>query len=329
MNPNNENLDQQISDSQRTLDQIFAEVSKVVVGQNNLIRNLLIAILSGGHTILEGVPGLAKTLSIQTLSKTLDLSFSRIQFTPDLLPSDLIGTKIFDQNSRDFFVKKGPIFANFILADEINRAPSKVQSALLEAMEEKQVTIGEETFPLELPFTVLATQNPIEQEGTYTLPEAQLDRFLLKTVIGYPTPEEEIEIMKKNTGDASPDIQTVLTSKDIFKLRDLGQQIFVSDNIYQYVKDLIFCSRSPDQYGLANLKKYLSFGGSPRASIALIKCAKILAMMNGRSFVIPEDIKEIAPDVLRHRIIPSYEAIAEDISADDIVQKILNNVKVI
>ena len=322
-------IKQQIEHAHKLLNQVKHEVKKVVIWQENLIRNLLITILAKGHIILEWVPWLAKTLSISTLAKTLNLDFSRIQFTPDLLPSDLIGTKVFDQNKASFYIKKWPIFSNFVLADEINRAPSKVQSALLECMAEKQVTIWEETFKLDQPFIVLATQNPIEQEWTYNLPEAQMDRFLMKTVIDYPTPDEEIEIMKRFTNGLDEKIEKIMDKNQIFELIELVNKIYVSDNIFQYVKDIVFTSRFPEKYWLENIRNHIAFWASPRASLALIECAKVLAMMDWRDFVLPEDIKEIAYDVLRHRIILSYEAIAENITSDDIVKMILENTKVI
>jgi len=323
-------IKQEIKQAHEDLDLIRNEVKKIVIWQDMLIRNLLISLLVKWHIILEWVPGLAKTLSIQTLSQTLHLAFSRIQFTPDLLPSDLIWTRIFDQKTTEFIVRKWPIFANFVLADEINRSPSKVQSALLESMAEQQVTIWDRTFPLPHPFIVLATQNPIEQEWTYNLPEAQMDRFLLKTIISYPEQHEEIEIMKRFT-EKQPEkikIKKILTPKKLEAMMKLVSQIYVSENIYEYVKDIVFTSRFPEQYEREDLSSLIEFWASPRASLALIQCSKVLAMMDGRSFVLPEDIKDIAYDVLRHRIIPSYDAIAQNITSDDIIQEVLQHTKI-
>lgn len=300
------------------------EVKKRVIGQDVLIRNLLIALFARWHIILEWVPWLAKTLSIEVLSKTLHLTYKRIQFTPDLLPSDLIWSRIYNQHKWEFYVKKWPVFANFILTDEINRAPSKVQSALLEAMEERQVTIWDETFKLDKPFIVLATQNPLEQEWTYALPEAQIDRFLLKTIISYPTEEEEIQIIKNETWNKDVEIAKIMTVKDIEKIQDIIQKIYVSDDIFDYVKNLTFATRFPDKYWIKDLKDLISYWASPRASIALIKTAKIMAFFNARDAVTPEDIKEIAYDVLRHRLIPSFEAVADNVSSDDLVKMVLD-----
>lgn len=301
----------------------FAELDRVIVGQKNLKRDILICLLSGGHILLEWAPWLAKTLTVNTVAKAVGATFQRIQFTPDLLPSDLIGAKIYDPASKSFSVKKGPIFANFVLADEINRAPSKVQSALLEAMEERQVTIGEETFSLSHPFMVLATQNPIEQEGTFHLPEAQLDRFLMKTLVEYPTPEEEIQIMKEHTSVADTKIRKIFTKKDISEIKKNIEQIQVSESIYDYVRDIVFFTRE-DQ----SLKKYLTYGASPRASLGIIRAAKTLAYIEARDFVIPEDIKSVAYGVLRHRIILSYEALAEEITPDMVIRKVLSHIEI-
>lgn len=303
--------------------EVKKEISKKVVGQDKLIRDLLIGLLSKWHVLLEWAPWLAKTLSVDTLSKVVDLWFNRIQFTPDILPTDLVWSKIFNQETKEFEIKKGPIFTNLVLADEINRAPSKVQSALLEAMAEKQVSIHDNTFKLQEPFMVLATQNPLEQDGTYTLPEAQLDRFLLKTIVVYPSEAQELEIMKNETKTNNIKISKVLKSKEIKLISDFAESIYVDDNIYEYVKDIVFYTRNS-----IDLNKYLAYWASPRASIALIKAAKVLAMIEGRDFVIPEDIKEIAYPVLRHRLILNYEAIAEWITTDKIIEKILESVKV-
>ncbi len=302
---------------------IREEMKKVIVWQDNLVRDLLIGLFARGHVLLEGVPGLGKTLSISTLARVVDGKFHRIQFTPDLLPSDLIGARVYNQNTGEFSIKKWPIFANFILADEINRAPAKVQSALLEAMAERQVTIWEETFVLDKPFIVLATQNPIEQDGTYNLPEAQLDRFLLKTIVEYPTEEEEIQIMKKNFKDIEK-IEKQISKKEILEIqKHIEEDIFVDEAIFKYVKDIVFYTRKKDW----KIFSFLQYGASPRASIALIHCAKVLAFLQGRDFVIPEDIKEVAYPVLRHRLILSYEALADDVTKDEVISMILDTVK--
>ncbi|QFR39077.1 MoxR family ATPase [Candidatus Gracilibacteria bacterium 28_42_T64] len=308
---------------QEKIQQVKTEIAKKVVGQENLVRDLLIGLFSQGHVLLEGAPGLAKTLAVATLSKVVDLNFKRIQFTPDLLPSDLIGAKIYNQEKQDFQIKKGPIFTNIVLADEINRSPSKVQSALLEAMAEKQVTIGDKSYKLSEPFMVLATQNPLEQSGTYSLPEAQLDRFLLKTIVNYPNETQEIEIMKQYASDSEVNLDKVLSKKELLEIQKQAESIFVNDHIYEYVKDLVFYTRNQDF-----MKKYLAIGASPRASIALIKTAKILALLDGRDFVLPEDIKEMIYPVMRHRIILSYESIAEGVTTDDVITEILSKVSV-
>ncbi|MDP2091226.1 MAG: MoxR family ATPase [Candidatus Gracilibacteria bacterium] len=305
------------------INKVMAEISKKVIGQELLVRELLVCLLCKGHILLEGAPGLAKTLSVATLSEVLSLNFNRIQFTPDLLPSDLIGNRIYHPDTKEFSVKKGPIFSNLVLADEINRAPSKVQSALLEAMAERQVTIGDDTFKLDKQFMVLATQNPLEQDGTYSLPEAQLDRFLLKTIIDYPTESEEIEIMKKYSKDDIIKINKILKKTDLDLLQDQISKIHVEENIYIYVKDLIFCSRNNPE-----IKQYLLYGASPRASIALIKVSKANAFLEGRDFVIPEDIKFMLKGVLRHRIILNYESLAEGITPDFVIDNILNLVEI-
>ena len=307
---------------------VLTEVRKRIIGQKYIINRLLIGILSRGHVLLEGVPGLAKTASIKALSDVTHLGFKRIQFTPDLLPADLIGTRIFDQKTSEFSIKRGPVFTNFILADEINRAPAKVQSALLESMQEKQVTIGDETFPLPNPFFVMATQNPIEQEGTYPLPEAQVDRFMLKVNISYPNTEEEIRIVNLNTAPEEVSLSGIIGGNAILELQDIVSRIYVDEKIIKYIIDIVNASRNPDEYGLKDLAYLINYGGSPRASINLAKAAKAHAFLDGRGYVIPEDIKEIGPDVLRHRIITTYEAEAEDVTPEDIIKKIFDGVKV-
>lgn len=310
------------------VDRLTSQISSVIVGQTYLVERLLIGILANGHILIEGVPGLAKTLSVKTLSDAIQVKFQRLQFTPDLLPADLIGTMIYYPQKSEFAVKKGPIFANIILADEINRAPAKVQSALLEAMQERQVTIGETTFPLDEPFLVLATQNPIEQEGTYPLPEAQVDRFMLKLKIGYPSPAEEREIMERNTGAGSVRVEKVIRSEDIVRARGVIRSIYVDDKVKEYIVNIIFATREPEKYGLQSLADLISFGASPRATINLNLAAKAHAFIRGRGYITPEDIKAIGPDVLRHRILLTYEAEAEEVTADDIVQKIFDAVEV-
>lgn len=321
-------LNEEIQKFWELADNLKKEIAKKVVGQETLIRDMIVALFAGGHILLEGAPGLAKTLTIDTMSKALDTGFKRIQFTPDLLPSDLVGTKIYNPSKWDFSTKFGPIFTNFLLTDEINRAPSKVQSALLEAMAEKQVTIWDETYKLEAPFMVLATQNPIEQEGTYTLPEAQLDRFLLKTIVSYPTEFEEIQIMKNNFAKLD-EIQKVLSKSDIIKYQDLIKQVYCDDKIFNYVRDLVFATREPARFGLGKIANYISYWLSPRASISVIAWAKVLAALDGRNFIIPEDIKEMAYPVFRHRIIMSYDAIADEVKTDDIIKILLDSIKVI
>jgi len=305
------------------------EMRKVIVGQSDMVQKLLIALLSDGHILLEGVPGLAKTLAITALSKIINVDFSRIQFTPDLLPADVIGTQIYNQKKEEFSVKKGPIFANFVLADEINRAPAKVQSALLEAMQERQITIGADTFPLPKPFMVLATQNPIEQEGTYPLPEAQVDRFMLKVVLDYPKMEEEKLIVRQNISKESyPEPNTVIAPEDILKARETVREVYLDEKIEQYIVDIVFATRKPAQYNLANLTDLISFGASPRASISMAIASKAYAFINHRGYVIPEDVRAICHDVLRHRIGLTYEAEAEEITVEDIINQILNKVEV-
>lgn len=303
-------------------------MNKVIVGQKHLVDCLLIGLLSDGHVLLEGVPGLAKTLAIKTLSQLVSSDYSRIQFTPDLLPADVIGTQIYSQKDESFHVKRGPVFANFVLADEINRAPAKVQSALLEAMQEHQVTIGDQTFRLPSPFLVMATQNPVEQEGTYQLPEAQVDRFLLKVVIDYPTIEEEKLIIRENIQGSLPTVTPVTTSEEILNARKIVNEVYLDEKIEQYIADIVFATRYPDRYGLAELKDMITFGGSPRASISLAKASRAYAFIKHRGYVIPEDVRAVAHDVLRHRIGLSYEAEASNVTSEEIVSRIINKVEV-
>ena len=300
----------------------------VIVGQKHLVDSLLIGLLSDGHILLEGVPGLAKTLAIKTLAQLVNTEFSRIQFTPDLLPADVIGTLIYSQKTESFQVKKGPVFSNFILADEINRAPAKVQSALLEAMQEHQVTIGSTTFDLPSPFLVMATQNPIEQEGTYQLPEAQVDRFMLKVIIDYPTIEEEKQIIRENLNGLKADIKPVVEASEILNARKIVNQVYLDEKIEQYIADIVFATRYPERYGLENIKPLITFGGSPRASINLAKAARAYAFINHRGYVVPEDVRSVAYDVLRHRLGLSYEAAADNVTGEEIISKILNKVEV-
>lgn len=303
-------------------------MNQVIIGQQHLIDSLLIGLLSDGHILLEGVPGLAKTLAIKTLSQLIDAQYSRIQFTPDLLPADVVGTQIYSQKDETFQVKKGPVFANFVLADEINRAPAKVQSALLEAMQEHQVTIGEKTFTLPTPFMVMATQNPIEQEGTYMLPEAQVDRFMLKVVIDYPTLEEEKRVIRENLREHLPTVLPVTTAQDILEARNVVREVYIDEKIEQYIADIVFATRYPERYGLHSLKQMIIFGGSPRASINLAKAARAYAFIKRRGYVVPEDIRAVAHDVLRHRIGLSYEAEASNMTSEAIVSEIINKVQV-
>ena len=303
-------------------------MNQVIVGQKHLIDALLISLLSDGHILLEGVPGLAKTLAIKTLSQLVDADFSRIQFTPDLLPADVVGTMIYSQKDENFQVKKGPVFANFVLADEINRAPAKVQSALLEAMQEHQVTIGEKTFTLPNPFLVMATQNPIEQEGTYQLPEAQVDRFMLKVIIDYPTLEEEKAIIRENLQGKMPEVRPVTTAEEIIRAREVVNMVYIDEKIEQYIADIVFATRYPVRYGMPELKDLITFGGSPRASINLAKAARAYAFIKHRGYVVPEDVRAVAHDVLRHRIGLSYEAEAANVSSEEIVSKIVNKIEV-
>jgi MoxR-like ATPase len=321
-------LNEKIKQESAFIDILMNEISKVIVGQKAMVERLIIGLLSNGHVLLEGVPGLAKTLAIKTLASAMKAKFQRIQFTPDLLPADLIGTQIYNQRDGNFYIRKGPIFANFILADEINRAPAKVQSALLEAMQERQVTIGEETFKLEDPFLVLATQNPIEQEGTYPLPEAQVDRFMLKVKIIYPSKDEELKIMRQNVGEPDNLVQQVITPKDILNARNLVQEVYIDEKIEKYILDIVFATRSPKDYGLDKLVDLISYGGSPRASINLAIGAKAIAFIRRRGYVIPEDVRAICLDVLRHRIAVSYEAEAEEITTEIVIQEILNKIEV-
>lgn len=321
-------LNERIKKESEFVDLISLEIQKVIVGQKNLVERLLIGLLSDGHILLEGVPGLAKTLAITTLSQTIDTKFSRIQFTPDLLPADLLGTMIYSQKREEFIVKKGPIFANLILADEINRSPAKVQSALLEAMQEKQVTIGEETYKLERPFLVLATQNPIEQEGTYPLPEAQVDRFMLKVVVTYPSREEEKLIVRENLSKVFPSANHILKPADIMNAREIVKEVYLDEKIENYILDIVFATRNPEQTGLAQFVPLIQYGGSPRASINLARAAKAFAFIKRRGYVVPEDVRAICHDVMRHRIGLTYEAEAENITTENIISEILNHVEV-
>ena len=307
---------------------LTAEVGKVIVGQDYMVQRLLIGLLSNGHVLLEGVPGLAKTLTVRTLSGAIQTRFQRVQFTPDLLPADLLGTLIYDQKEGTFKTKQGPIFANLILADEINRSPAKVQSALLEAMQERTVTLGETTFPLDDPFLVLATQNPIEQEGTYPLPEAQIDRFMLKLVVGYPSQEEELEIVRRMTRGPTPEPDPVVKPEDIIRARGTVEEVYIDPKVEQYIIDIVFATRQPKDYGLAELEDLISYGASPRASIFLAKAAKAHAFLKRRGYVTPEDVRAIGLDILRHRVIVTYEAEAEEVTSEDVVQKVLNTVEV-
>jgi MoxR-like ATPase len=322
-------LNEKINHSAIFIDKIHDEIGKIIVGQSHMLERLLIGLLSNGHILLEGVPGLAKTLSIKSLASTINAKFSRIQFTPDLLPADVIGTMIYNQQKNEFVVRKGPIFANFILADEINRAPAKVQSALLEAMQERQITIGNSSYQLEEPFLVLATQNPIEQEGTYPLPEAQVDRFMLKVIIDYPSKSEEQAIIRQNVlGMQQPRINAVVSSSEVLNARELVREVYMDEKVEQYIINIVFASRYPDQYNLAKLKPLISYGGSPRASINLALASKAYAYLNKRGYVIPEDVRNICKDVLRHRIGLTYEAEAENVNIEMIINEILKTVNV-
>ena len=310
------------------LGDLYQELTKVIVGQERLIERLLIGLLADGHVLIEGVPGLAKTLAVKTLSDAIQARFQRLQFTPDLLPADLVGTQVYNPRTGEFTAHPGPIFANLVLADEINRAPAKVQSALLEAMQERQVTIGDTTYLLEEPFMVLATQNPIEQEGTYPLPEAQVDRFMLKVVISYPSRDEERVILQRMTAEKLPEVQPVVTTQQILRARQVTTQVYVDPKIQEYVLDLVFATRQPQENGLGALSPLIAYGASPRATIYLVRAATAHAFLQGRGYVVPEDVKQVAPDVLRHRVILTYEAEAEDISSGQIVQRILDGVEV-
>lgn len=321
-------LNEKIQKESAFVDLLTMEIGKVIIGQKYMVERLLIGLLSNGHILLEGVPGLAKTLAIKTLAATIQTKFQRIQFTPDLLPADLIGTMIYSQRKEEFAVKKGPIFANFILADEINRAPAKVQSALLEAMQERQVTIGEQTFQLDEPFLVLATQNPIEQEGTYPLPEAQVDRFMLKIKIVYPNRDEERLIMRQNITDSLPKVKAVINPADILKARNVVQEVYMDEKIEKYILDIVFATRDPKNFKLEKLAQLISYGGSPRASINLALASKAFAFIKRRGYVIPEDVRAVCHDVLRHRIAVTYEAEAENVNSEDIVNEILNTIEV-
>tara|TARA_Y100000310_G_scaffold333856_2_gene412284 strand:+ start:152 stop:1189 length:1038 start_codon:yes stop_codon:yes gene_type:complete len=325
-----EQLDQDIKkEHQVKIKQVIGEVGKVVVGQEYMVNRLLIGLFTQGHILLEGVPGLAKTLTVNTLSDVLKLDFKRIQFTPDLLPADLIGTMIYNQQKADFEVKKGPIFSNLILADEVNRSPAKVQSALLEAMQEKTVTIGETTFKLDRPFLVLATQNPVDQEGTYPLPEAQVDRFMMKVHVDYPSKEDELEVMRRMSNMSfKQEINTVLSKEDIFSIREEINQVSLSESLEKYIIELVFATRNPKDYGLTEEAQYIQFGASPRASINLNLAAKAVAFFNERDYVLPEDIKEIADDVMNHRILLNYEAEADGVTTHDIIKRILGKVQI-
>jgi MoxR-like ATPase len=321
-------INEQVQREAAFVQDVLVEIRKVIVGQDRLIQRLLIGLLADGHILIEGVPGLAKTLSVKVLSETIQASFQRLQFTPDLLPADLTGTQIYNPRTGEFRPRKGPIFANLILADEINRAPPKVQSALLEAMQERQVTIGDVTYPLDEPFLVLATQNPIEQEGTYPLPEAQVDRFMLKVVITYPSRDEERAIMQRMTTEMLPTTRPVVTPAQILHAREVARTIYVDTKIQEYVLDIVFATRVPDAHGLADLSQLIAYGASPRATIYLIAASRAHAFLHGRGYVTPEDVKQVAPDVLQHRVIVTYEAEAEDIGSADIVRQILDHVEV-
>lgn len=321
-------LNELIASKSSFLSLIRSGMDRRIVGQKHLVDSLLIALLCNGHVLLEGVPGLAKTLAIKTLATLVDAKYSRIQFTPDLLPADVIGTLIYSIKKETFEVKKGPIFANFVLADEINRAPAKVQSALLEAMQERQVTIGDDTFPLDTPFLVMATQNPLEQEGTYPLPEAQTDRFLLKVVIGYPTKEEERQIIRQNIGETPAPIHPVVTTQDILEVQKIVKKIYIDEKIENYIVDIVFATREPAKYGLTDLESVISYGASPRASISLAQASRAYAFLQGRGYVIPEDVRSVCHDTLRHRIGLTYEAEANNITADEIITEIIDKVEV-
>jgi len=321
-------INEKVQKESAFVDTLQSEIGKVIIGQKHLVERLLVGLIANGHILLEGVPGLAKTLSVKTLAAAIQAKFQRIQFTPDLLPADLIGTMIYNQKDGSFQTRKGPIFANFILADEINRSPAKVQSALLEAMQERQVTIGEQTFLLPEPFLVLATQNPIEQEGTYPLPEAQVDRFMLKVKIGYPTKDEELRIMRSNVNQVQPSIKSVVSPGDILRTRNVVREIYMDEKIERYILDIVFATRSPKDYKLNNLTQLISYGASPRATINLALGAKAYAFIKRRGYVIPEDVRAISLDVLRHRVAITYEAEAEEVTSEQVVQEVLNKIEV-
>ena len=319
-------LNDRIQQESSFVDMLSLEMGKVIVGQKQLVENLMIGLLSGGHILLEGVPGLAKTLAINTLAQAIDARFSRIQFTPDLLPADLTGTLIYSQKDGRFEVHKGPVFANFVLADEINRSPAKVQSALLEAMQERQVTIGDETFALPDPFLVMATQNPIEQEGTYPLPEAQVDRFMLKVVVGYPKKDEEPQIIRMNNSGEFPKANAVVSPQDIIRARSVVREVYMDEKIERYIVDIVYATRTPAEYGLKDLEGLISYGGSPRASISLALASKAYAFIKRRGYVIPEDVRAVCNEVLRHRVGLTYEAEAENVTPEEIISRVLNAV---
>jgi len=321
-------ITQLVESQSPTIKQLTGEISKVIVGQRQLIERLLIGLLGNGHILVEGVPGLAKTTAVKCLSDAIHCKFNRIQFTPDLLPSDLIGTQVYSPRDEKFTVKKGPLFTNLVLADEINRAPAKVQSALLEAMQERQITIGDETFPLPEPFLVMATQNPIEQEGTYPLPEAQVDRFMLKVRVTYPSKEEEIEIMKRSLSTVANLQEKIINPEKIIEMRNIVKEIFIDEKLFQYIADLVFATRTPSLYDLDDIKNFIEYGASPRASINLVMASKVHAFLQGRGYVTPQDIKSVGLDVMRHRLIISYEAEAQNLTSDDILLKIFDRVNV-
>ncbi len=328
LNQDIEAIQARIETAGRFVEPLVAEIRKVIVGQDYMVEKLLVALLANGHVLLEGVPGLAKTLMVRTLAQTIDTKFQRIQFTPDLLPADLIGTLIYDQKDGQFRTKKGPVFSNVILADEINRSPAKVQSALLEAMQERTVTIGETTFALEEPFLVFATQNPIEQEGTYPLPEAQVDRFMLKLAISYPSKDEELEIMRRMSKGPIPEASPVVNPREILSAREAVEEIYVDPKVETYIVELVTATRNPQDYGLADQQDLIAFGASPRASINLLKTARARAFLKGRGYVTPEDVRALAMDVLRHRVLLTYEAEAEEVDSEDVIDKILNTIEV-
>ncbi len=321
-------LNEKIQQASSFVELLQMEIGKAIVGQKNMVERLMISLLANGHILLEGVPGLAKTLAIKSLASAINAKFSRIQFTPDLLPADLIGTMIYNQKKEEFTLRIGPVFANFVLADEINRAPAKVQSALLEAMQERQITIGEHTLKLEEPFLVLATENPLEQEGTYPLPEAQVDRFMMKVIVNYPTREEEKLILQQNTAKSIPVINKVVEPSEIIKAREVVKEVYLDEKIEKYILDIIFATRNPEDYGLAKLKTLIQYGSSPRGSIFLAQASKSMAFIRRRGFVVPEDVRSLCHDVLRHRIGLTYEAEAENITTDDIISEILNKIEV-